>query len=248
MNAFELALAVIAIVIGAIAFVSLIINFVLMMRYIKYNKTSNSSGLTGEQAARKILDLNGLNNIGVSVTGSFLFGNSYSHFFKVVRLRRLTRHKTSVAALAMASQKTALAVLDSENDKDMKVRNKIVPIVYLGPVGLVPMIVVGALLDFVMLKLGGVLMLVCCIVALAFYLFAFILTLYNLKTEKKAQKKAYELVKEYDMATEDEIDDMKTLFKLYNIQYVTDMILAAFEFIYYALKFIAIISGKGDNK
>jgi len=56
---------------------------------VKYNRKRNSSGKTGEEIARKILDDNDLKNIRVSKNGSILFGNSYSHYFKKVRLRRL---------------------------------------------------------------------------------------------------------------------------------------------------------------
>lgn len=69
--------------------VALVISIYLAISYIKYNRKQNSSGKTGEEIARKILDDNDLKNIRVSKNGSILFGNSYSHYFKKVRLRRL---------------------------------------------------------------------------------------------------------------------------------------------------------------
>ena len=59
-----------------------------------------------------------------------------------------------------------------------------------------------------------------------------------LKTEIKAQKKAYEILKGNNMATDDELKMLKKLFRLYNIQYVNDMIVALLELIYRILQII----------
>lgn len=138
------------VVLGLLIIVSifaLIVSICLAISYVKYNRKQNSRGQTGEHIARTILDKHGLSNIKVSKTGSILFGNSYSHYFKKVRLRRLTWQKKSVTALSMAAQKSALAVLDKENDPDMRTRVRLTPLIYLGPIAFVPMVVIGALLD-----------------------------------------------------------------------------------------------------
>ena len=116
----EIALMIVGFLIAVIGLVSLVVSVWLGIKYYKFNRKENSVHMTGEQVARKVLDDNGLEKIKVSVTGSLLFGNSYSHYFKKVRIRRFTRHKTSVVALGMGAQKACLAVLDKENDPDMK--------------------------------------------------------------------------------------------------------------------------------
>lgn len=113
------------------------ISIVLALSYIKHNRKENRLGLDGEQIARKVLELNDLQNIRVSATGSILFGNSYSHYFKKVRLRRLTWHKKSVSVLALSVQKSSLAMLDKENDPDMRKRVALTSCLYLGPVAFV---------------------------------------------------------------------------------------------------------------
>lgn len=107
-NVSDIIILFMGIVIVAIALVSifaLVVQIYLAIKYAKYNQIQNSANLTGEEAARKILDDNGLENIKVKSSGSILFGNSYSHYFKKVRLRRLTWKKKSISSLAMASQK-----------------------------------------------------------------------------------------------------------------------------------------------
>ena len=89
---FEIALTVVGVLIAIVGMVSGIISLWLIAKYYKYNRRSNSIGMTGMEIARSILDRNGLEHIGVKRTGSLWFGNSYSHYFKKVRLRSFIRH------------------------------------------------------------------------------------------------------------------------------------------------------------
>ena len=190
-------------VVGALLLVAsifaLFVSIYLAIRYTRYNRKQSSGGMTGEQVARDILDQNGLQRIKVSKTGSILLGNSYSHYFKKVRLRRLTWKKQSVTSLAMAAQKSALAVLDKENDPDMQTRVRLTPVIYIGPLAFVPMVIIGALLDLYMFKTtNGMYTILLTAIALVFYLLSFIMSIQVLKTEKKAQQRAYDIMKEKD--------------------------------------------------
>jgi Zn-dependent membrane protease YugP len=244
----EIALVIVGIMIALVALYSLGVSIWLMIKYIKYNKKENSAGLTGEEVARKILDANDLKHIAVKTTGSLTFGNSYSHFFKKVRLRRFTRHERSLTALGMGAQKASLAVLDKEGDPDMKKRIRLYPIVTFGPFAFIPMILVGALLDYFVFNQTGVATLVFAGIGLAFYAYAIVLSVLTLKTEKKAQEKAYSILKRENLATESELASLKELFHLYNVQYVNDIILASLELIYFALQILIAINGGNTSK
>lgn len=101
----EISLFVVGILIFIVAIASSITSVWLIIKYFRFNRKENSLGLTGMQIARKILDDNGLEHIKVKRTGSLLFGNSYSHYFKKVRLRGLIRHETSLTSMGMGAQK-----------------------------------------------------------------------------------------------------------------------------------------------
>ena len=244
-DAVILALIVVGGLLVIASIVALAISIFLAISYIKYNRRQNSAGKTGEEIARTILDRNGLQKIRVSKNGSILFGNSYSHYFKKVRLRRLTWQKKSVTSLAMAAQKSALAVLDKENDADMRTRVRLTPLIYFGPIAFVPMVVIGVLLD-VLLSTGfcGILFTV---LGLGFYLLSFVMSILVLKTEKKAQKRAYEIMKEEGLATEEELESCKKLFRLYNIEYINDMVIALLELIYRVLQIIAYVQNSSSS-
>ena len=243
---FEIALIIVSLLICIVGAYSLVVSIWLMVKYVKFNKRENSAGLTGQEVARKILDANELNHIKVKATGSLLFGNSYSHYFKKVRLRRMTRHERSLTSLGMGAQKASLAILDKENDPDMKKRIRLYPLVTFGPFAFIPLIIIGALLDYFVFNQTGVLTLVFAGIGLLFYVYAIVLSVLTLKTEKKAQEKAYSILEKENLATAEELSSLKELFHLYNVQYINDIILASLELIYVVLEIL--IAMNGDSK
>lgn len=224
------------------------VSIYLAIRYAKYNRKQNSCGKTGEQIARSILDRNGLEKIKVSKTGSILFGNSYSHYFKKVRLRRLTWKKQSVTSLAMAAQKSALAVLDKENDADMRTRVRMTPVIYIGPLAFVPLVLIGAALDLFVFRTGsGTFTIALTAVGTVFYLVSFIMSVMVLKTEKKAQERAYALMKEEGLANAEELEMCRKLFRLYNIEYINNMVIALLELVYRVLQIVAYVQNASSS-
>ena len=235
----EIALVIVGLLIAVIGIISLVVSIWLAVKYHKFNRKENSVHMTGEQVARKVLDDNGLEQIKVKVTGSLLFGNSYSHYFKKVRIRRLTRHQTSVTALGIGAQKACLAVLDKENDPDMRKQVRLYPLITFGPAAFIPLILVGAVLDYFVFNQNGMCTYVLGGLGLLFYIYAVVLSVLTLRTEKKAQERAYIYLREQQMATAEELADLKELFRLYNIQYINDIILAALELLYTVLQIAA---------
>ena len=245
--ALEIAIMVVGALIFIIGIASTIIQTWLIVKYYKYNRQENSIGMTGIEIARSILDANGLQKIKVKRTGSLLFGNSYSHYFKKVRLRSFIRHETSITSIGMGAQKAALAILDKEGDPDMKKRIRLVPIITFGPFLFIPLILVGVALDYFVFSgnsgvcttaLGGL--------GLLFYVYSIVLSVMTLKTEKKAQTLAYDILRQSYGVTADELEALKELFRLYNIQYVNDIILSSLELLYTLLKIA--VEVKGDKK
>ena len=232
--------------------IGICISLALFFKYHNLNKTKNSCGLTGLDAARKILDSNGLSNIKVKCTGSFLWGNSYSHYFKKLRLRRFTYKKDSVTSLAMAAQKSSLAIMDKEKDPIMKTRNILIPIQLFGPLMFLPLVIIGIIIDIVIAKNNNtnpnyLITFIMAGIGVVFYAISFALTVVILKAETKAQAKSIEILKSMNLATDAEIEDIKGLYKYYNLEYINNMIIAFLELLLRVLQIVAAIQGNSSS-
>lgn len=233
----EIALILVGVLIGLVCIGSLGVSVWLMTKYHQYNRVHNSARMSGGDVARRILDEHGLQHIKVKAKGSILFGNSYSHYFKKVRLRRYTIDQMTVTSLGIGAQKAALAILASEGDPDMKRRIRLVPLITFGPFSFIPLMLLGLVLDIGFGGAKGYIFLLSVLLGLLFYVYAILLTVSTLKTEKKAQERARIILSTSMLATEEELQMLDALFRLYNIQYINDIVLSSLELVYEVLDF-----------
>jgi Zn-dependent membrane protease YugP len=148
----------------------------------------------------------------------------------------------------MGAQKASLAILDKEGDPEMRKRVRLYPIITFGPCAFIPLITIGALLDYYVFSQSGILTLVLGGLGLLFYVYSIVLSVLTLKTEKRAQEKAYSILEAENLATAEELSSLKELFHLYNIQYINDIILASLELLYVVLEIMAALQGNSSIK
>jgi uncharacterized protein len=99
--------------------------------FSKYSKVANSSGMTGEQVARKILDQNGLYHVNIEEVQGKLTDH-YDPRSKTVRLSSQNFHGHSVAGAAIAAHEVGHAIQDAENYGPLKIRHSLVPVANIG--------------------------------------------------------------------------------------------------------------------
>ena len=95
--------------------------------YTKYSKIRSTSGMTGAQAARLILDQNGLQNVKVVEAKGFL-SDHYNPATKVVALSTHNYHEASVAGTAVAAHEVGHAIQDNEAYSFLRLRHRLVPV------------------------------------------------------------------------------------------------------------------------
>lgn len=96
--------------------------------YSKYSKVKNKKEITGSDAARYILDKNGLSNISVVETNGYLTDH-YDPRNKVIRLSRGVYNNASIAAVAVACHECGHAIQDKVGYTFLKIRSALVPLV-----------------------------------------------------------------------------------------------------------------------
>ncbi len=96
--------------------------------YKKYSKVKNERGLTGYDAARYILDNNGLQDVSIGEVNGYL-SDHYDPRKKQVNLSRNIYYGTSIASVSVACHECGHAIQDKDNYIFMRIRASLVPVV-----------------------------------------------------------------------------------------------------------------------
>lgn len=95
--------------------------------YKKYSKVRSTSGMTGAQVARLILDQNDLQDVKV-VESPGVLSDHYNPLTKVVALSSDNYHHASVAGTAVAAHEVGHAIQDKEAYSFLRFRHALVPV------------------------------------------------------------------------------------------------------------------------
>lgn len=97
----------------------------------KYSRVRSWSGLSGAQAARRILDTNGLHDVAVEEVQGFL-SDHYDPRSKVLRLSPQVYRSNSLAAVGIAAHESGHAIQDRQGYVALQARTAMVPTVQVG--------------------------------------------------------------------------------------------------------------------
>ena len=175
----------------------------------KYSKVKSYRHYTGFDAARKILDDNGLYNVRVEHTS----GNLSDHFdpsANVVRLSDSTYNSDSVAAIGVAAHEAGHAVQYAENYAPIKIRNSIVPVVNICSTLAMPLFIIGLVLGAIGLANLGIIL----------YSGALVFQVITLPVEFNASKRAINILSSSSMLDEDELRGAKKVLRAAALTYV----------------------------
>ena len=96
--------------------------------YKKYSKELSSSGLTGKEVAKKILEMNGIPYVNVERIGGEL-SDHYNPKNKTVNLSDHIYSSNSISAISVAAHECGHAIQDKEAYGFLRFRSALVPVV-----------------------------------------------------------------------------------------------------------------------
>lgn len=197
---------------------SLWASFGVKSTFAKYQEVKTARGITGAEAARRVLDMNGLQNIRVERVS----GELTDHFdpkHNVIRLSDSTYNDTSVAAVGVAAHEAGHAVQHATGYAPIRIRNSIVPVVNIGTQLAMPLFFIGLLINV----LG--------LVYLGIFLFSFALAfqLITLPVELNASSRAIKILDSSMLLYEDEIKPAKKVLKAAAMTYVAAVASSALQ-------------------
>ncbi|MBO5059686.1 MAG: zinc metallopeptidase [Clostridia bacterium] len=184
----------------------------------KYSEVKSYRRYTGADAARKILDDNGLYNIRVE----HISGNLSDHYdptANVIRLSDSTYASDSVAAIGVAAHEAGHAVQHAVGYVPIKVRNAIVPVVNICSTLSMPLFIIGLLLGAAGLANIGIIL----------FSGALVFQLVTLPVEFDASRRALKILNTSAMLDEEELRGAKKVLRAAAMTYVAAVLSSALQ-------------------
>lgn len=186
--------------------------------YSKYKKVQNSKGITGAEAARDILDKNGLSNVYVTETNGTL-SDHYDPKRKVVRLSNEIYRGTTIAAVSVAAHEVGHAIQDKEEYTFMRFRSVLVPLVNFSSQAGYFAILIGIFFNLVDLIWIGI----------ALEVIILLFQLITLPVEFNASNRAIEEIQKNNYLVEGEIKGSKRMLSAAAFTYVASVLTALLQ-------------------
>lgn len=184
----------------------------------RYSKVKSYRHMTGADAARKILDDNGLYNIRVEHVAGNL-SDHYDPTANVIRLSDATYASDSVAAIGVAAHEAGHAVQHAVGYAPIKVRNAIVPAVNICSRLSMPLFILGLILGAAGLANVGIVL----------FAGALVFQLVTLPVEFDASRRALKILNTSAMLDEQELRGAKKVLSAAAMTYVAAVLASALQ-------------------
>lgn len=162
--------------------------------YGRFSQVESKSGLTGAEAARKIMRANGVTDVAVEEIAGQLSDN-YDPRSKVLHLSSGVYNGTNLAALGVAAHESGHAMQDAQGYAPLKIRNGFLfPVANIGSMAAWPLFILGLFFRFRMLMDLGII----------FFSAAVFFQILTLPVEFNASSRAIELMTETGVVTGEE--------------------------------------------
>lgn len=186
----------------------------------RYSVQFSSRGITGAEAAQRVLRLNGVTGVRIEqVNGSLT--DHYDPKTNVIRLSEGVYGSTSTAAIGVACHEAGHAVQYAQNYFPIKVRAAIIPVTNLGSKLAMPLILLGILfgafseVSYTMVYLG-----------IGCFALSLLFQLVTLPVEFNASRRAMAAINDGELLTVEERKGAKKTLKAAAMTYVAATVVA----------------------
>ena len=199
--------------------------------FARYKQVKSSMGYTGADAARALLDSNGLLDIPIEVIG----GNLTDHYDPSSRKMRLSKdvyYGNSIAAIGVAAHETGHAIQDKERYAPLKFRIFMVPVVNIGQSFSWVLFIIGIFMGFAPLVNFGIILFSAVVV----------FQIVTLPVELDASKRAINILEGRGILVGDEVYGAKKVLNAAALTYVAATLTAVAQL----LRLLVIANNRRD--
>ncbi len=186
----------------------------------KYSSVRTRRGITGADAARAVLEANGVGGVRIErVSGNLT--DHYDPRTNVIRLSDSVYDADTVAAVGVAAHEAGHAVQYAQQYVPIKLRAAIIPVTQIGSSLAMPMIFIGMLVNaFSLIKLG-----------LIFFFMSVLFQLLTLPVEINASNRAIDAIAATQILGEDELPGAQKTLTAAALTYVAALMVALAQFL-----------------
>lgn len=180
----------------------------------RYSAQYSMRNMTGFEAARRVLDSNGLYNVRIER----ISGNLTDHYdprANVIRLSDKVYGETSTAAIGVAAHEAGHAIQYAQGYMPIKLRNAIIPVTNIGSRLAMPLIIIGLLFAGNGSAMGSLAYL-----GVACFGLSTLFQLFTLPTEFNASRRALAAIENCGILTTDEIRGSRKVLSAAALTYV----------------------------
>ena len=222
----------ILVIIGAV--LSMVASAKVNSTFNKYSKVRSMTGMTGEDAAKRLLNSQGIYDVTVrSVKGQLT--DHYDPRTKTVNLSESVFHSTSVAAIGVAAHECGHAMQDNVGYVPLKLRGAIVPVANIGSQAAFPLIIIGVLIGGMGSPLVNI--------GLILFSLAVIFQLITLPVELNASRRAITLLDQVGILGGQEVNQTRKVLGAAALTYVAALAASVLQL----LRLVILFGGRRDN-
>ena len=213
--------------------ISLLASISVRKTFDQFNRWIADSGHTGQSAARKILNQNGLTNVVIERVA----GNLTDHYdprAQRLRLSEATYDSSSIAAIGVAAHEAGHAIQQSEGFWANSLRGTLLPVARIGSTVGPYLAVFGLILQISVLTDIGIVLFSA---AVLFYLV-------TLPVEFDASRRAIRVLEDQEMLTADELTGARRVLRAAAMTYVASALLSFASL----LRLILLARGRSDRR
>lgn len=180
----------------------------------RYSTQYSMRNMTGFEAARRVLDANGLYSVRIErVSGNLT--DHYDPRANVIRLSDTVYGQTSTAAIGVAAHEAGHAIQYAQGYTPIKLRNAIIPITNIGSKLAMPLIIIGLFFAG-----RGTAMSNLAYLGVACFGLSTLFQLFTLPTEFDASRRALRAIENCGILTQDEIRGSRKVLTAAALTYV----------------------------
>lgn len=200
----------------------------------KYSKVMSRSGMTGAQAAQRILQLSGIYDVRIEhIRGELT--DHYDPSSKVLRLSDSVYGSNSIAAIGVAAHECGHAVQHDKGYAPLKIRSALVPAANIGSRLGIPIIIIGVLLGMNQLFIQ---------IGIWVFALAVLFQVVTLPVEFNASGRALGMLGNYGLMENDETRSCRKVLSAAALTYVA----AAASSILQLLRLIILYGNNGNRR